>query len=403
VELGPIVRSMRANRVRVVLLVLEIAVTLTIVLNCLAMIAEQKARIATPTGIDEKNIIGVRAQPWGKAFDDDSFQGGVIERDLAAFRALPGVIDASVISSFPLQGGGSSFQLKPLGAPDSAKVRSPVYYADTHFLTSLGLELVAGRAFSATDVPETNGPRLATVIVTQALADALFPKGDALGKAVDTGSGQYPDTVVGIVKRMHTPYGGGPMEDRITFYAGNPALGGRMQYVIRTKPEAFGAVMGQIEETMTAINGERIVTVRTLQEIKGNGYLQNRFVAAVLTAVMALLLLVTVMGISGMASFSVTQRTKQIGTRRALGGTRADIVRYFLIEISVIAAAGIVLGVGGAVGLNMVLVSAVGIERLGFGLVLVGVAVLWIVALAATLAPARRAAAIPPALATRTV
>jgi putative ABC transport system permease protein len=403
VELGPIVRAMRTNRVKVALLMVEIAVTMAIVLNCLAMIGEQKARIETPTGIDETHIIAVRAQPWGREFDDHRFQGSVIERDLAAFRALPGVIDAAAISNFPLQGGGSSFQVKPLGAPDSAKLRSPVYSSDAHFLKALGLDLIAGRNFDDSDVPQTRGPRLATIIVTKDLADALYPDGDALGKAVDTGSEKYPDTIIGIVKQMHTPYGGGPMEDRITFYAANPELGAAMRYVIRTKPGELAAVMGQVEGTMEAINPERIVTVRTLEEVKGNGYLQNRFVAAVLTVVMGLLLVVTVMGIFGMTSASVTQRTRQIGTRRALGGTRADIVTYFLVEISVIAAAGMLAGVGGAVALNLALVHAVGIKPFGPGLVVAGVALLWVIALAAALLPARRAAAIPPAVATRTV
>jgi putative ABC transport system permease protein len=402
-ELGPIVRAMRANRVRVTLLVLEIGITMTIVLNCLAMIGEQRARIQTPSGIDEDHIVAVSAQPWGRAFDDDHFQGGVIARDLAAFRSMPGVIDAAPISNFPLQGGGSSFQVKPLGAPDSAKVRAPVYITDPHFIKALGLELLAGRGFDQTDAPETRGPRLATIIVTKDLADALFPDGSALGKSVDTGSAQYPDTIVGIVRQMHTPYGGGPMEDRIAFYAGNPDLGGRMQFVVRTEPAAYATVMRQVESAMTAINPERIITVRTLQEIKGGGYLENRLIAGILMVVMALLLLVTVMGIFGMTSASVTQRTRQIGTRRALGGTRGDIVAYFLVEISVIAVAGMLLGIVGAIGLNVALVTAVGVKPIGPGLVVGGVVMLWAVALAATLLPARRAAAIPPALATRTV
>jgi putative ABC transport system permease protein len=402
-ELGPIVRAMRSNRVRVVLLVLEIAVTMTIVLNCLNMILEQRERIATPTGLDEPNIFTLRASPWGRSFDDDAFTAQVIERDVATLRALPGVVDACAISPYPLQGGGSSFQLKPMGAPPTALVRSPVYRADEHFIEALGLELVAGRKFTAADIPHERGPRISNIIVTKDLADALFPDGDALGKTVDTGDARYPDVIVGILRRMHTPYGGGPMEDRITFYPGNPALFGVMQYLVRTKPAEFSRVLGQAEEALLAINKERILTLRTLLEIKGGGYLQNRFIAGVLIAVMALLLLVATMGIFGMASFSVTQRTKQIGTRRALGGTRADIVRYFLVEISVIALAGMAIGLVGAYALNVVLVSHMEGRPLPGALAAAGAGLLWLVALLATAAPARRAAAVPPAVATRTV
>jgi putative ABC transport system permease protein len=402
-EIGPIVRSMRSNRVKVLLLVLEIAVTMTIVLNCLNMILEQRERIATPTGLDEQHIFALRASPWGRDFDDDEFTAQVIERDVATLRALPGVVDACPISPYPLQGGGSSFQLKPMGAPPSALVRSPVYRADEHFIDTLGLELVAGRAFTAADIPQHRGPQIMNMIVTQDLADALYPDGDALGKTVDTGSEEYPDVIVGIIRHMHTPYGGGPMENRITFYPGNAALFGVMQYLVRTEPAALDRVMGQAEEAILAVNKERVLSLQTLLEIKGGGYLQNRFIAGTLTVVMALLLLVTTMGIFGMASFSVAQRTKQIGTRRALGGTRADIVRYFMLEISVIAAVGIALGLIGAYALNIVLVNSVEGKPLPFALAGAGVVILWLVALLATALPARRAAAVPPAVATRTV
>jgi putative ABC transport system permease protein len=402
-ELGPIIRSMRSNRVKVFLLVLEIAITMTIVLNCLNMIVEQRERVATPTGLDEQNIFALRANPWGRDFEDDEFTAQVIERDVATLRALPGVIDASSISPYPLQGGGSSFQVKPLGAPPSALVRSPVYRADVHFIETLGLELVAGRPFTEADVPHDRGPQIMNMIVTQDLADALFPNGDALGKTVDTGSEEYPDVIVGILRHMHTPYGGGPMEDRISFYPGNPGLFGAMQYLVRTEPASFGRVLGQAEEAVLAINKERVLTVQTLLEIKGGGYLQNRFIAGILVVVMALLLLVATMGIFGMASFSVAQRTKQIGTRRALGGTRGDIVRYFLIEISVITVVGIALGLVGAYGLNILLVNSVEGKPLPAAFAGAGAVILWLVALLATALPARRAAAVPPAVATRTV
>lgn len=402
-ELGPIVRAMRANRVRVALLVLEIAVTMTIVLNCMNMLAEQRARIATDSGIDERHIVAVRTAPWSAEYAGAAFARDVVDRDLATLRALPGVIDATAMSPVPLQGGGSSTLIKPLGAPDTAKVRAPVYTADEHVLASLGLELLAGRAFTPADIPARDGPQILNALVTKDLADALFPDGDALGKAIDSGSEQYPDVIVGVVSHMHTPYGGGPMESRILIYPGVPMFRGASQYLVRARPDAFDAVLGQVEEALTAVSSDRLLTVRTLEEVKGLGFMMNTFVAGVLLVVMALLLLVTVMGIYGMASFSVTQRTKQIGTRRALGGTRGDIVAYFLVEVSVIAAAGMTLGLAGAFALNVVLVNSLGGTALPVSLVVAAVALLWAVALAATALPARRAAAVPPALATRTV
>jgi len=136
-EIGPILRAMKQNKTKVVVLVLEIAFTVTIVLNCLNMIFDQRQRLIKPSGIDEDDIIAVQVRPFGAQYQEREFLMNLVDRDADALRALPGVIDASSFSPFPLQGGGSSFQLKPLGAPDSDLVRSPIYVADPHFLDTL--------------------------------------------------------------------------------------------------------------------------------------------------------------------------------------------------------------------------------------------------------------------------
>ena len=118
---------------------------------------------------------------------------------------------------------------------------------------------------------------------------------------------------------------------------------------------------------------------------------------------MSLLLVITTLGITGLASFSVSRRTKQIGTRRALGATRGHIVRYFLVENFLITSAGLFIGVGMTIGLNMALVSTLSFPKLEFTYVLAGAAALWIVGLLAVSGPAQRASTVPPAVATRTV
>ena len=97
------------------------------------------------------------------------------------------------------------------------------------------------------------------------------------------------------------------------------------------------------------------------------------------------------------------QRRKQIGTRRALGATRLDIVRYFMVENLLITGAGLAVGLAGAVGLNWFLDTEYGTGRLPLWYLPAGMAALWILGQLAVLLPARRAARIPPALATRSV
>ncbi|MEE8523022.1 MAG: FtsX-like permease family protein [Thermoanaerobaculia bacterium] len=388
---------------KVVVLVLEIAFTVMIVLNCLNMISDQRQRLTKPTGIDEENIIAVQARPFAAAYQEREFRIQLVDRDAAALRALPGVIDATPISTYPLQGGGSSFQLKPLGAPDSDLVRSPVYSADPHFLATLDLELVAGRAFTEADLPVEAGPRISNLIVTKDLADALYPDGDAVGQTVDTGSEEYPDVIVGVVDYMFTPYGGGPMETRISFYPNRPASSSRMRYLIRTDPDAYDEVFAAVDKTLLDNQPDRLVEVRTMVDVKGGGFVMNQFLVTVLGAIVFLLLFVTGLGIFGMTSFSVTQRTKQVGTRRALGATRGAVLRYFLVENALITTFGLALGLVCAYGLNVLLVNNVDGTPLGLDQVVLGIVILWLLGLAATAVPAVKASRLSPALATRTV
>src|SRR6185295_11930793 len=116
-----------------------------------------------------------------------------------------------------------------------------------------------------------------------------------------------------------------------------------------------------------------------------------------------LLVLVTSLGIVGLTSFSVTERTRQIGTRRALGARRSDILRHFLLENWLVTSMGVALGVLAAYALNVGLVTVASGAKLDPELVAGGAVLLWAAGLLATLAPALRAARTSPAIATRNV
>jgi putative ABC transport system permease protein len=116
-----------------------------------------------------------------------------------------------------------------------------------------------------------------------------------------------------------------------------------------------------------------------------------------------LLVIITALGIIGLASFTVKTRTKQIGTRRAVGARKIDIIRYFLLENWLMTSFGVVAGIGLAMLLNGALVIWFSMDMLNLFYVPMGILGLWALGLLSVLGPARRAAAIPPAVATRTV
>ena len=123
--------------------------------------------------------------------------------------------------------------------------------------------------------------------------------------------------------------------------------------------------------------------------------------AWLLLTVIVSLLVVTALGIVGLASFWVQQRTKQIGIRRALGATKGQILRYFQTENFLLATVGIALGMLLAYAINQVLMSKYELDRLPLYYLPVGALALWLLGQVAVFAPARRAASVPPAIATR--
>jgi putative ABC transport system permease protein len=115
------------------------------------------------------------------------------------------------------------------------------------------------------------------------------------------------------------------------------------------------------------------------------------------------MIMVTAFGIVGLASFTVNQRTRQIGTRRALGAKKRDILRYFLLENVILTTIGVVIGSALAYGIHLFLFSIMHIPKMSFALIPVGVLVLYLLGFAAVIGPALRATAVSPAVASRTV
>ncbi len=410
-EIGPIFRAMIQKKVGVILLVVEIAVTLAVVLNCINMVIDNRQRLMIPSGLDEENIIVLSIQSYGEAFVEDEFGDQIRQQDLALIRAQPGVIDATPIGPLPLQGGGSSTQRKVPGAVNETLVRTPIYVVDEHFLETLDLELIEGRAFTRADIPprldddeQPATPPPINIIITKALGEALYPDGDALGKVITSANDQAHNTVIGIIDYMHTSYddGASGMEYRIVFFPGRPGRASGMSYLVRAEPAAFTDLFTDLEARLATVNADRIIRTRSLMEIKMAGQFANRFVVRILSAIGVLLLAVTALGIYGMTSFTVTERTHQIGTRRALGARKIHIVRFFMVENTIITLLGIGIGLVLAFALNDAIVStASNTTRLPVGLVLTGVVILWAIGAVATLLPALRGASISPVIAAR--
>jgi putative ABC transport system permease protein len=403
-ELGPIWRALMRNKTSYILIALQIAVTMAIMVNAIGIIQDRSKQMARPSGIDEENIFYVTSL----VYDPDTDGEALGESDLDALRKFPGVHNAVLTNTVPLSGGGWSEGITLEPDPDLESTGVAIFFSDEHGIDTFGLNLIAGRNFEPTeatwrDLDSDEWPPQA--IMTKAMVEELFPDApidDALGKTVyihDT----KPVTIIGITERMQAAWNSWSGVERSMLVPWKRA-DSFSRYVIRAEPGYRDEIMPQIEDMLASSGSGRIVRdMKTMEETRQRSYLQDSAMVKLLVFIVTLLTAITGLGIVGLASFSVARRTKQIGTRRALGATRVAILRYFMLENFLISTVGVVGGAIIAVAINMWMVEAFRLERIAWYLIPLAMVTLWLVGQLAVYGPARRATLVPPALATRSV
>lgn len=407
-QLRPIVSSLRHHKLTAGLLVLQVALTCAIVCNVAFMIANRAGQMLLPSGIAE-NELSVLAST---NIDPDANLQAAHNADLAALRAIPGVRNAIAVNSLPLSGSidsyGACADTEAMARAMAARGLVPgclqisEYNGSPGEIDTLGLQLVAGRDFRPDEY--VVGDNVASVIVSRSLADAMYPDAPAVGQTLYTPGRNL--RIVGVVDTLLAPRLGEPATNQHTMLW--PKLPNRsdVTYVLRSAPDDRERVLAEAVKTLTRINPQRLIdddSVRTFTQMRANYFRRDTAMIGLLLAAALGLLFVTALGIAGLASFWVQQRSRSIGIRRAIGATRSDIRRYFQIENFMIVGGGVLLGLAMAVLLNLTLMRFYELARLPLYYLPVGAAMLWALGQLAVLAPARRAASVPPALATRSV
>jgi putative ABC transport system permease protein len=394
--------SLLRNKTGPVLVALQIAVTLAIVINSLFIIVQRIEKMNRDPGLDVENVIVVYARGFGADFDViDS-----IRDDIDVIKSIPGVVAATVSNQVPLSGSGSGTGLRAVADEAIDAVSTGRYRWSEEGLDSLGIELSRGRNFFPEEVnyilPESSVGAPPSIIVTQDLADELFPDEDALGKTAYW-SDMAPSTIVGIIDHMHGSWVNWDKLGNVVIQPGKPGYTTN-KYIARTEPGMRDELIPVIEQKLGESNRMRVVkSVRSLEEMAANSYQRDRGMAIILAIVISLLIGLTALVIVGLSSFHVTQRTRQIGTRRALGATRTHIIREFMLENWLITAAGSALGILLTVAVAYWLEVSFELTRLDWRYLPAGIGILWVLSSLAVIEPARRAASVPPAIATRSV
>jgi putative ABC transport system permease protein len=399
-EIKPIFHALCRSKVGAILLLIQIAITTAIVSNAAFIIQDRVTYLNQETGYPEDEILAFHVMHFGK--DVQSHQQ--FELDEAMLRALPGVKDAIYINNIPLSGSGSSSDFSINSAPEPGlSARTAYFFTDDHAINTLGVELVAGRNFTQDEIVVTNDndQRANVTIVTQALLNELFPDEEGLGKTIFLGD--IPLKVVGVIKHAKGPWLKDSRPNNIAFIPYiNPNISGN--FLVRTASNERADIAKQIEDAMLKNYNQRvIIRIRGLDQDKTQYMAEDTLMMRMLIVLITILVLVTTVGIFGLTLFNISKRTKQIGTRRALGARKSSIINYFLVENALICIAGLVLGVIAALILGQLLMQHFSIAALPLGYVAATAVMVFIMSLLAVFGPAKRAANISPSIATRTI
>jgi len=412
-EIRPILSTLMRHKTAAALIVLEIALTCAIICNALFMIGARITQLREVSGLAEDELVRIQITGIGS----DANAEAQTRSDLAMLRGLPGVTGATVMNQVPFVNSSWNSSINLQQDQQQPTANATVYMAEDKFVDTLGLKIVAGRDFNPDEflefeaLQQAEGPDrpagVPATIITRTLAEKLFPGEDAVGKTFYSW-GDEPIRIVGVVEHLVRPsMQGGPSQREYSMVfpiRTHYNVGGN--YMVRTSPERRDEVLKAASDALRANGANRIIledNTKSVTQLRREFYQEARSMAWLLGIVCIALLLITALGIVGLASFWVQQRTKQIGVRRALGATKGQILRYFQTENFLLATIGIVLGMLLAYAINQVLMGKYELPRLPLYYLPIGALALWLLGQVAVFGPARRAAAVPPAIATRSV
>ncbi len=382
------------------LVVAEVSMALVLLVSAGLLFRSLQRLFSLDPGFDTAHLLTMQVQTSHRFPDDVTNR--IFEQTLDSVRHTPGVVSAAFTSQLPLSGDleiyGTTFE----DDPRDAATPSCRYSVTGDYFQTLGIPLRRGRLLNEQDA---SGTALVGVI-SESLARRRFPQEDAIGKRFRAGGAANapPFTVVGVVGDVRQS-SLDVTSDSGAFYT--PAAHWRWSdpirsLVVRTRGDA-AALTPAVRRAIWSVDKDQpIVRVATMDGLVAATEAQRRFSFVIFESFALVALLLAATGLYGVLAGSVTERTREIGVRAALGATRGNILGLILRQGMAMTAAGLVLGIGGAMLASRALITLLfGISTLD-PLTYAGVAVLLLaVSLVACWAPAWRAARVDPAITLR--
>jgi putative ABC transport system permease protein len=393
----------RGNRLRRMFVVAETALALVLLVGAGLLIRSFERLRAVSPGFDPHNLLTVKIDlphsKYAKPGQSVNFFHGLLDR----VRALPGVESASAGAFLPFTGLGAATDVSVIGRPASQVVSewdgADVRVVELGYFQTLRIPLLRGRFFNAREEAEESH----VVIINDAMARHVWPNQDPIGQkiVIDMKDQNLPSTIIGVVGDVKQE--GLDSSFHATVYWPHPELPFTfMTLAIRTQGDPL-RLAHAVEEQVEAIDSDQPVSqVRTMEQWMSETTAQARFQTLLLTVFAGMALALAVVGIYGVVSYSVTQRTRELGIHIALGAQAGDVLGMVAREGVWLAGAGLAVGLALSVAVTRLLASLLFQVGTLDPLTFMGMTVLLaMVALAASLVPARRAMRVDPMVALR--
>ncbi len=398
------------NRTRGLLVVSEVALSLILLVGAGLMIRSFQMLHEVNPGFDSRNVLMMTTMVSRAKFSLPSQEINFFKQTLQRIRALPGVKSAGAVDDVPLDNGGSHQPIAIEGRPTVPMSEQPevdVRLISTGYMSALHIPVLRGRDISDTDIVG----RPAVILISESMARQFWPGEDALGKRLTLTF--FPDAVrevVGIVGDVKID-GLDQTRPSATLYfpldqVSVPATGGwssfPMTLVVRSASSSEGLVSAVSNAVHDVDHEMPLRDTRTMDDFVANSISQQRFNMLLLGAFAGLALLLAVVGIYSVLSYSVKRSVREIGIRLALGARLGDVLRMVVFEGMKPTLLGVAIGAGGALALGRLLSGLIYGVKPTDPLTFVAVAFLLTgIALGASIIPAYRATKVDPLVALR--
>ncbi len=390
--------SARRKGLRNALVVAEVALALVLVTGA-GLVAKSLYRLLqVDPGFNAENVLTLQVNVPTYREPQRAQYTAFLQQALERVAQTPGVQAVGMVRPLPLRGAGESNGFTVTGQPAPPPGQEPVAarrMISPNYFRALGITLLAGRDFNAQD---RDGAQ-PVAIISQNLARQFFPGQDPVGRSLSLPGPAR--VIVGVAADVRLQ--GLSLAATPTIYvphAQDPRRG--MTFVVRTDGDPL-SLAGAIRNAIQTVNQDQpVIRIETMEQVVMASLAQSRFSAVLLSLFAALALALAAVGIYGVMAYSVTQRTREIGLRMALGAQARDVLGLVIGQGLKLALVGVALGVLAALALTRLMKSLLfGVsttDPLTFSLV---AALLLTVALLACWIPARRAAKVDPMVALR--